>query len=112
MGFRHASVVVVAALASALGVAGCGAADNRVDPGDLGLRDLLGIAPHVAAAWDDGQRAAARQVLGDALDGSAAAALDERPLASGRNRAERIARTLAVADGDRAGDGAAPLPLV
>ncbi len=110
MGTRPTSVVFAAVVSAWL--AACGAADNRVDPGDLSLRDLLGVAPHVAVQWDDGQRAAARAVIGDALDGSAAAELRVRPLASGRNRTERIARTLAVSDGERAGAGAGPLPLV
>lgn len=110
MGTRPTSVVF-AALVSAW-VAACGAADNRVDPGDLSLRDLLGVSPQVAVEWDDAQRAAARAVIGDALDGSAAQALRERPLASGRDRTERIARTLAVTDGERAGAGVGPLPLV
>src|SRR5262245_33912226 len=110
MGQRPTSVVLAAALGAL--VAACGAADNRVDPGDLGLRDLLGLAPHVAVEWDEGQRAAARHVLAEALDDSAAAALEARPLAAGRNRNERIARTLAVADGARAGAGSAPVPLV
>ncbi|MBE7454927.1 MAG: hypothetical protein HS111_40465, partial [Kofleriaceae bacterium] len=54
-------------------VAACGAADNRVDPGDLSLRDLLGLAPAVGLGWDDDQRAAARAVLADALDQRVAA---------------------------------------
>ncbi len=41
----------------------CGTGDNRVDPGDLELRDLLGMAPDVAGHWDAAQRASARQVL-------------------------------------------------
>ena len=45
----------------------CGTGETRVDPADLELRDLLGVAPEVAARWDAGQREAARHVLGDAL---------------------------------------------
>jgi len=41
---------------------GC-AADNRVDPSALDLRDVLGMAPEVALGWDLDQRAAARHVL-------------------------------------------------
>jgi hypothetical protein len=48
-------------------VAGCGTGETRVDPADLQLRDLLGVAPEVAARWDAGQRAAARRVLADGL---------------------------------------------
>src|SRR5438552_55289 len=48
-------------------VAACGAADNRVDPADLELRDLLGVAPEVAIGWDAAQRAAARRVLASGL---------------------------------------------
>lgn len=50
-----------------LGSAACGAADDRVDPGDLALRDLLGVMPQVVAGWDEAQRAAARQVLAAGL---------------------------------------------
>ena len=91
-------------------VAGCGAADNRVDPGDLGLRDLLGVSPEVAAGWDAAQRTAARRVLVAGLDDDAATA--HTALAPGRARGERIARTLAVLDGERADAGAGALGLV
>ncbi|MBZ0234677.1 MAG: hypothetical protein K8M05_20260, partial [Deltaproteobacteria bacterium] len=50
-----------------LAATACGAADNRVDPGDLALRDLLGVAPQLATTWDGDQRTAARHVLADAL---------------------------------------------
>lgn len=50
------------------GLVGCGAAeDEALDPADLALRDLLGVAPKVAAAWDADQRAAARDVLAGGL---------------------------------------------
>src|SRR3569623_2862605 len=55
-------LLLCAAVASA-----CGTGDTRVDPADLGVRDLLGVAPEVAARWDAGQREAARHVLGEAL---------------------------------------------
>ncbi|HUQ03248.1 MAG TPA: hypothetical protein VM261_12185 [Kofleriaceae bacterium] len=93
-------------------VCACGAADNRVDPGDLALRDLLGIAPQVATAWDDDQRVAARHVLADALGDARATDGASTSLATGRSREERIARSLAVADGDRAGAGDGALALV
>src|SRR5262245_8240886 len=44
-------------------VAACSTGDNSVDPGDLELRDLLGIAPEIASAWSPAQRASARRVL-------------------------------------------------
>jgi hypothetical protein len=45
----------------------CGTGETRVDPADLEVRDLLGVAPEVAARWDASQREAARHVLGQAL---------------------------------------------
>ncbi|MEO6777252.1 MAG: hypothetical protein ABI467_30265 [Kofleriaceae bacterium] len=39
------------------------AADNHLDPSDLELRDVLGMTPEIAMAWDAGQRAAAREVI-------------------------------------------------
>lgn len=41
----------------------CGTADNRVDPGDLELRDLLGISPKPASQWSAEQRTSARRVI-------------------------------------------------
>ncbi|MEP6859008.1 MAG: hypothetical protein ABJE66_00210 [Deltaproteobacteria bacterium] len=41
---------------------GC-AGDNRIDPSELELRDVLGLAPEVAMSWDADQRASARHVL-------------------------------------------------
>ena len=41
---------------------GC-AADNRIDPSELELRDVLGLSPEVAMSWDADQRASARHVL-------------------------------------------------
>jgi hypothetical protein len=91
-------------------VAGCGTGETRVDPGDLQLRDLLGVAPEVAARWDAGQREAARHVLADALHAQVAptevtgagiadrlAALDER-----RAAADEDALGLVVLDGAQA----------
>src|SRR5678815_3160662 len=51
-------VAVLAAI-----TAGACAGDGTVDPGDLELRDLLGISPEIASAWNADQRAAARRVL-------------------------------------------------
>jgi len=41
---------------------GC-AGDNRIDPSELELRDVLGMSPEIAMSWDAGQRASARHVL-------------------------------------------------
>lgn len=100
--------VVVASWVSA-----CGAADNRIDPGDLGLRDLLGISPDVALQWDGAQRAAAREVLngGLVLEPPTADAV-ALALVGGRSRDERIASTLAKIDRALAGDGDDALGLV
>src|ERR1041385_135874 len=54
--------VVVCALVSA-----CGTGDTRIDPADLELRDLLGVAPDAAARWNEAQRDGARRVLDDGL---------------------------------------------
>ncbi|HEY0986923.1 MAG TPA: hypothetical protein VGD80_07720, partial [Kofleriaceae bacterium] len=51
-------VAVLAAI-----TAGACADDGTVDPGDLELRDLLGISPEIASSWNADQRAAARRVL-------------------------------------------------
>ncbi len=67
-------MVLVAALAAA---GACGAADESIDPGDLELRDLLGVAPRVAVTWNDAQRAAARQVLAAGLSPGADLALTD-----------------------------------
>jgi len=100
-----------AVAAAALTATACGASDQRLDPADLELRDLLGVAPRTAAQWDGGQRAAARAVLVAALDddatGAAAAALGPSLL-----RDDRIARSLARIDDDRADQGAGALALV
>jgi hypothetical protein len=83
---RGTSVWIALLLATATA---CGTGDNRVDPSDLELRDLLGMAPEAAAAWNVGERASARRVLGaalaEAVDGAPArvnAALDDPGVAS------------------------------
>jgi hypothetical protein len=99
--------------------AGCGAGDNRIDPGDLELRDLLGVTPEAAASWDVDQRAAARRVLESGLDRSGDPALI--PLASataftgaqGKHAIdERVTRSLLLHDSDRAGAGNGALGVV
>ena len=94
-------------MASAMIVAAaCGAGDNRVDPGDLELRDLLGVAPDVASSWDAEQRAAARRVLATGFRAHAASA--RLAIDPGATVDERVANTLAVLDRRRrsGGDGA------
>lgn len=98
-------------LCCALLVSACGAGDTRLDPGDLELRDVLGIAPEVAAAWDPDQRAAARGVI--------EAGLHQAPSAPGRAALgkdpaldRRIARALASVDVDRARHRAGALGVV
>ena len=68
------------------------AGDNRLDPSDLELRDLLGIAPDTALTWDADQRASARRVIDAALRD--AAAPFHAPPGS-------VAHALADADADR-----------
>lgn len=102
---RGPSVLVLAL------VAGCGAADTRVDPGDLTLRDLLGVAPTAATAWDAEQRAAARRVLMPALADDEPLDL-ELELGAGVGLDERVARALAGLDGERDGDGEPALGVV
>lgn len=100
---------LVVALATILGCA-CGAGDNRLDPSDLELRDLLGIAPKVAAGWDAEQRASARRVLATGLDEDA---IPTRiALANGRDLDERVARSIAALDRERASDGDGALGIV
>jgi hypothetical protein len=92
-------------------VAGCGAADTRVDPGDLALRDLLGVAPTAAVAWDTDQRAAARRVLMPAIADDEPLGI-ELGLGAGVGLDERVARALAALDGERDGDGEPALGVV
>jgi hypothetical protein len=67
---RHVAAFAILWFASA-----CGTGNTNVDPGDLELRDLLGVAPEVATTWDAEQRSSARHVVIDALD-------DEHPARS------------------------------
>ncbi len=70
-----ASRLVLVVMTALGGAVGCGA-DENVDPGQLELRDLLGVTPRTAAAWDDDQRAAARLVLAGGLAGDEREALE------------------------------------
>ena len=81
-----------------LAAAGCGAAEDAVDPHDLALRDLLGVAPRVAVAWDAEQRTAAREVLAGGLRRDDAMAL---PPLDG----DAAAVVTGVAEIDRAREG-------
>ncbi|MBA3456436.1 MAG: hypothetical protein H0T42_25325, partial [Deltaproteobacteria bacterium] len=99
------------AVASAAALTGaCGAGDTRVDPGDLELRDLLGLAPDVASTWDGEQREAARRVLVDGFQETADPA--SVTLTTMPSLDDRIARGLAVVDAKRVADGASALGVV
>jgi hypothetical protein len=96
---------VVAAFAAVFACA-CGTGDTRVDPSDLELRDLLGVSPEAAGAWDPGQREAARRVLVEALDHGSELVTTELVTASAVD--DQVTRSLATLDTQRfaAGDGA------
>lgn len=88
----------------------CSTGDTRVDPGDLALRDLLGVSPEVASRWDASQREAARHVLVAALHAGGAAekvgagSIEDRltELDMRRSEAGNDALGLVVLDGERA----------
>jgi hypothetical protein len=92
----------------------CGTGDTSVDPGDLELRDLLGVAPDLASKWNADQRASARHVLVAALDDTEANALAPGAIALGRGTTldERVTSSLARLDEARAIDGDTALALV
>lgn len=99
------------AMASAVALVGaCGAGDTRVDPGDLELRDLLGLSPDVASAWNGDQRDAARRVLVDGFQEKATSS--SVTLAETPSLDDRVARGLAVVDAKRDADGASALGVV
>ena len=99
------------AAASAVTLIGaCGAGDTRVDPGDLELRDLLGLAPDVASTWDGEQRAAARRVLVAGFEENADP--ENATITALPSLDERVARGLAVVDANRVADGADSLGVV
>jgi hypothetical protein len=74
-------------------VGACASAD-RLAPDELELRDLLGIAPEVAMAWEPDQRAGARHVLEAGMHDAAASV--QAPFD------HNIAATLAAIDAGRA----------
>ncbi len=98
-------LLLCAAVASA-----CSTGDTRVDPGDLELRDLLGVSPEVAGHWDASQREAARHVLVAALHAGgapsrvAAGSIEDRltELDMRRAQAGDDALGLVVLDGEHA----------
>ncbi|HSS00588.1 MAG TPA: hypothetical protein VLM79_26195, partial [Kofleriaceae bacterium] len=106
------------AILSALVAAACSTADNSVDPGDLELRDLLGISPEIASSWTTTQRIAARRVLfaGLSLDRGTARTVTALPTARTARTAididEQVARLLAVDDARLAADPSDPLGVV
>ena len=89
---------------------GCGAGETRIDPADLELRDLLGVAPEVAVRWDGAQRTAARRVLAEGL--RERAETQTLAVAVAETADDRVIRTLATLDATRASDGAGALGLV
>ncbi|HUS30846.1 MAG TPA: hypothetical protein VMZ53_20185, partial [Kofleriaceae bacterium] len=101
---RHVAAFAILWVASA-----CGTGDTKVDPADLELRDLLGVAPEVATTWDAEQRSSARRVLVDALD-------DQKGAPSETLDAYRsdddLVRVLAIADAKRLDAGDDALGLV
>jgi hypothetical protein len=99
-------VSCVALLATA-----CGAGDNQLDPSDLELRDLLGISPEAASAWNSGQRASARRVIDDGLRQPEAPPI-RAPLEQAEPTDQRVSSALASVDADRARHDAGALGLV
>ena len=104
MGDSSRRIAVRAALLCA-----CGTGDTRVDPGDLELRDLLGVAPEVATAWTADQRASARHVLADGLHETGE---PTRVSLAGTTLDDQVARALAQVDADRTAGGTSALGLV
>jgi hypothetical protein len=104
----------VVAACTALFVCACGTGNTKIDPGDLELRDLLGVAPEAAQAWDTPQREAARRVLVAALDDGIDDAIE--PLRTESVEAptidDRVTRSLATLDAHRFADGDDALGLV
>lgn len=95
----------------ALFAAACGAGDNRIDPGDLELRDVLGMSPEAASSWDRDQRASARRVIEDGLHQTQASPIREA-LGGDAALEQRVANALASIDADRAQHDAGALGLV
>jgi hypothetical protein len=105
----RARVIICLFLASAV-APGCGAADSAVDPGDLALRDLLGVSPELAAGWDQAERARAREVIAHAAAASEDAPDPVRLAQAGDDRGVIVAAMLAV-DEQRRARGREPVLL-
>ncbi len=86
------------------------AGEARIDPADLELRDLLGVAPEVAVRWDAAQRTAARRVL--AAGFRAPGEPHTSVMSDGDSLDDRVIRTLAALDATRAADGGDALGVV
>jgi hypothetical protein len=84
-------------LLSCVLVASACAGDNRIDPSELELRDVLGIAPETAMAWDSGQRESARQVIDAGMHEAHPA-----PVHASLGQDRSISSALAVVDAGRA----------
>jgi hypothetical protein len=107
---HRASGSAILALGCAL-LAACGAGDNRLDPGDLELRDVLGISPETASSWDRDQRASARRVIDDGLHHADASPI-RASLGAEAVLDRRVAKALASVDADRARHDTGALGLV
>jgi hypothetical protein len=77
------------------------AGDNRLDPSELELRDVLGMSPDMALAWDADQRAAARRVIDEGMHAAQTAPI-RVPLAHEATADHSVVTTLATADNARA----------
>jgi hypothetical protein len=97
-------------LASAV-ASGCGAADSAVDPGDLELRDLLGVAPEVAASWDRAARARAREVIARAARWESDDAGERVRLEQGVDPRASIVAGMRIVDEQRAARDRQPVVL-
>jgi hypothetical protein len=90
-------------------LAGCGAAELGVEPEELAVRDLLGVAPEVALRWSQAERAGARALLRSALGQQREVAPLEVTLPGGRPLAADLLAAVVRGDEERAARGVAPL---
>jgi hypothetical protein len=93
-------------LLSCVLVASACVGDNRVDPSQLELRDVLGMAPETAMAWDPEQRASARKVIDAAMHEA------PPPVHASLGKGGSVANALAVADAGRAKQKLAAMGVV
>ncbi len=94
---------------TAMLLAACGAADHEIDPGDLELRDLLGIDPSVAAGWSPAERGRARRQIEGGL--AASAGRSEVAIATGIEPSQAAIAGMTAADERRAERGQPVLSL-